>query len=96
MCGSPVEALQELLHGNLDLPAGAIPHLLGLLEEQRGVMEHKLKDFKGGFPAEFPKHVPPDRGQGDMHEIPNKSGRVHCQEDLLQYSQVTALNQVVA
>ena len=35
-------------------------------------MEHLLKEFKGVFPAELPKHVPPDRGLGDVHEIPIK------------------------
>ena len=54
-------ALQELLYGNPDLPDGAVPHLLGLPEEQRGVLEHILKEFKSVFPAELPKHIPPDR-----------------------------------
>ena len=67
-------ALQELLYGNPDLPDGAVPHLLGLPEEQRGVLEHILKEFKSVFPAELPKHVPPDRGLGDMHEICIKPG----------------------
>ena len=73
-CGSPVAALQQLLYGNPDLPDGAVPHLLGFPEEQRGVLEHILKEFKSVFPAELPKHVPPDRGLGDMHEIHIKPG----------------------
>ena len=32
-CGSPVAALQELLYGDLDLPDGAVPHLLDLHKE---------------------------------------------------------------
>ena len=36
-CGNPVAALQELLYGNPGLSDGAVPHLLGLPEEQRGV-----------------------------------------------------------
>ena len=32
-CGSPVDALQELLYGNPDLQDGAGPHVLGLPEE---------------------------------------------------------------
>ena len=71
-CGSPVAALQELLYGDPDLPHGAVPHLLGLPKEQRGVLDHLLKEFKGVFPAELPKYVPPDRGLGDVHEIPVK------------------------
>ena len=67
-CGSTVVALQELLYGDPELPDGAVPHLLVLLKEQRGVMEHLLKDFKGVFPAELPKYVPPDRGLGDVHK----------------------------
>ena len=73
-CGSPVVALKELLHNNLDLPNGAVPHLLGLPKEQRGVLEHILNEFKSVFPAELPKHVPIDRELGDVHEIPIKSG----------------------
>ena len=73
-CGSPVAPLQELLYGKPDLPYGAVPHLLGLPEEQRGVLEHILKEFKSVFPAELPRHVPPDRGLGDMHEIPVRPG----------------------
>ena len=67
-------ALQELLYGNPDLPDGAVAHLLGLPEEQRGVLEHILKEFKSVFPAEFSKHILPDRGLGDVHEIPIKPG----------------------
>ena len=54
-CGSPVSVLQELMYGDLDLPGGAVPHLLGLSKEQRGVLYHLLKEFKGVFPAEIPK-----------------------------------------
>ena len=67
-------SLQELLYGDPDLPYGAVPHLLGLPKEQRGVLDHLLKEFKGVFPAELPKYVPPDRGLGDVHEIPVKPG----------------------
>ena len=73
-CGSPVAALQELLYGNPDLPDGAVLYLLGLPEEQRGVLEHILKEFKSVFPEELPKHVLPDRGLGDVHEISIKPG----------------------
>ena len=73
-CGSPVVALQELFYGNPYLPDGAVPHLLGLPEEQRGVPEHILKEFKSVFLAELPKHVPPDRGLGDVHEVLIKPG----------------------
>ena len=62
-------ALQELLYGKPDLLDGAVPHLLGLPEEQRGVMEHILKELKSMFQAELPKHVPPDRRLGDVHEM---------------------------
>ena len=72
-CGSPVETLQELLYGDLELPDGAVPHLLGLPKEQRGVIEHLLKEFKGAFPPDLSKHVTPDRGLGDVHESPIKS-----------------------
>ena len=65
-------ALQELLYGNPNLLDGAVPHLLGLPEEQRGVLEHILKELKTVFPADLPKHVPPNRGPGDVHEIPSK------------------------
>ena len=54
------------------MPEGAVPHLLGLPKEQRGVLDHLLKEFKGVFPPELPKNVPPDRGLGDVHEIPVK------------------------
>ena len=73
-CGSPVAALQELWYGNPDLPDGALPHLLDLPKEHRGVMEHLLKEGKGVFLAEFPKHIPPDRRLGDVHEIPINPG----------------------
>ena len=73
-CESPVAALHELLYGEPDLPDGATPHLLGLPKEQRGVLDHLLKAFKGVFTAELPKYVPPDRGLGDVHEIPVKPG----------------------
>ena len=56
-CGSPVAALQELLYGDPDLPDGAAPHLLCLPKEQRGVLDHLLKEFKGVFPAELTKYV---------------------------------------
>ena len=65
-------ALQELLYGDPALPEGAVPHLLGLLKEQRGVLDHLLKEFKGVFPSELLKTVPADRGLGDVHEIPVK------------------------
>ena len=67
-------ALQELLYANPDLPDGAVPCLLDFPEEQRGVLEHILKEFKSVFPAELPKHVPPDRGLGYVHDIPIKPG----------------------
>ena len=73
-CGSPVAALLELLYGHPDLLDGAVLHLLGLPQEQRGELDHLLKEFKGVFPAELPKYVPPDRGLGDVHEIPVKPG----------------------
>ena len=73
-CGCPVAALQELLYGNPELPDGAVPYLLGLPNEQRGVFEHILKEFKSVFPEELPKHVLPDRGLGDVHGIPIKPG----------------------
>ena len=73
-CGSPVTAVQELLYRDPDLPYGAVPHLLCLPKEQRGVLDHLLKEFKGVFPAELPKYVPPDRRLGDLHEIPVKPG----------------------
>ena len=82
-CGSPVAALQELLYGNSDLPDSALPYLQSLPEEQRGVLEHILKEFKSVFPAELPKHVPPDRGLGDVHGNPIQAWhRAHCQEDV--------------
>ena len=56
-CGSPVTALQELLYGDPDLPDYAVPHLLVLPKEQREVLDHLLKEFKGVFPAELPKSV---------------------------------------
>ena len=63
------------------MPDGAVPHLLGFPKDQRGVVEHLLKEFKGVFPAELLKHVPPDWdmleqlwGLGDVHEIPIKPG----------------------
>ena len=34
-----------------------------------------MKEFKGVFPEELPKHVPPDRGLGKVHEIPIKPGK---------------------
>ena len=55
---------------NPDLPDGAVPHLLGLPQERRGVLEHILKEFNSVFIAELPKHVPPDRGLAAVHEIP--------------------------
>ena len=67
--GGPVAALQELLYSDLELPDGAVPHLLGLPKEQRGAMEHLLREFKGVLPAELPKYIPPDRGLRDVHEI---------------------------
>ena len=60
------------MYGDPDLPDGAVSHLLGLPKEQRGALDHLLKEFKGVFPAELPKYVPPDRGLGDVHEIPVK------------------------
>ena len=38
------------------------------------MLDHLLKEFKGVFPAELPKHVTPDRGLGDVHEITVKPG----------------------
>ena len=67
-------ALQELLYGDPELPDGVAPHLLDLPKEQRGVMEHLLKEFKGVFLAELPKYSLPDRGLGDVHEISIKPG----------------------
>ena len=85
-CGSPVVALQELLYGNPDLPDGVVPHLLGLPKEQRGVLDHLLKEFKGVFPAELPKYVPPDRGLGDVHEIPVNPGTEPIARKFYSYS----------
>ena len=58
--------------GTPALPEGAVPHLLGLPEEQRGVLDHLSKKFKGVFPPDLPKTALPDRGLGDVHEIPVK------------------------
>ena len=85
-CGSPVAALQELLYGDPALPEGAVPHLLGLPEEQRGVLDHLLKEFKGVFPPELPKTVPPDRGLGDVHEIPVKPGTEPISRKMYRHS----------
>ena len=60
-CGSPVVALQEVVYGDPGLPDGAVPHLLGLPKEQRGVLDHLFKEFKGVFSAELPKLIPPHR-----------------------------------
>ena len=38
------------------------------------MLDHLLKEFKGVFPAELLKNVPPNRGLGDVHEIPVKPG----------------------
>ena len=38
------------------------------------MFDHLLKEFKDVFPAELPKFVLPDRGLGDVHEIPIKPG----------------------
>ena len=90
-------ALQELLYGDPALPEGAVPHLLGLPKEQRGVLDHLLKEFKGVFPPELPKNVPPDRVLGDVHEIPVKAWhRAYFQEDVSPQSQGTAFEQEVA
>ena len=58
-----------MLYGKPDLPDGVVSYLLGLPEEQRGVPEHILKEFKSVFPADLPKHVPPDRGLRNVHKI---------------------------
>ena len=73
-CGSPVAALQDLLYRDPDQPDGAVPHLLDLPKEQRGVLDHLLKEFKNVLPAQLPKYVPPDRGLGNVHAIPIKPG----------------------
>ena len=62
------------MYSDRDLTDGLLPHLLGLPKEQRGVLDHLLKEFKGVLPAELPKYVPPDRGLGDVQEIPVKPG----------------------
>ena len=62
------------MYGNPDLPDGAVPHLLGIPEERRGVLEQILKEFNSVFIAELPKHIPPDRGLEDVHEIPIRPG----------------------
>ena len=67
-------ALRELLYGDPALPEGAVPHLLGLPEERRGVLDHLLKEFKGVFPPDLLKSAPPYRGLGYVHEIPVKPG----------------------
>ena len=36
------------------------------------MLDHLLKEFKGVFPAELPKYVPPDRVLADEYEIPFK------------------------
>ena len=85
-CGSPVVALQELFYGDPDLPDGAVPHLSSLPKEQRGVLDHLLKEFKGVFPAKLPKYVPPDRGLGDVHEILVKPGKEPIGRKMYHYS----------
>ena len=83
----------SLLYGNSDQPDGAVPYLLGLPKEHRGVLDHLLKEFKGVFLAELPKYIPPDRGLGNVHEIPVKPGTEHhCQENVSPQSQVTAFD----
>ena len=56
-----------MLYEDPELLDGAVLHLLGLPKEQRGVIEHLLKEFKGVFPAKLPKHVLPDRGLENVH-----------------------------
>ena len=85
-CGNPVVALQVLLYGDPDLPDGVAPHLLGLPKEQRGVLDHLLKEFKGVFPAELPKYVPPHRGPGDVHDIPVKPGKEPIARKMYRHS----------
>ena len=38
------------------------------------MLNQLLKESKGVFAAELSKYVPPDRGLGDVHEIPVKPG----------------------
>ena len=78
--------LQELLYGDPALPEGAVPHLLGLPKEQRGVLNHLLKEFKGVFPPDLPKNVLPDRVLGDMHEIPVKPGTEPISRKMYRHS----------
>ena len=47
--GSPATALQKQLYGDPDLQDGAVPHLLGRPKEQRGVLDHLSREFKGVF-----------------------------------------------
>ena len=84
-------ALQELFYGNPDLPDGAAPHLLGLPEEQRGVLEYMLKEFESVFPAELPKHVSPDRGLGDVHGIPVMPGTEPIARNMYRHSPMEQL-----
>ena len=49
-------------------------------------MKRILKEFKSIFPAELPKHAPPDRGLGDVHEIPIKPGTEHIARIMYRYN----------
>ena len=85
-CGSPISTFQKLLCSDPELLDGIVPHLLGIPKEQRGVMEHLLKDFKGVFPVELPKYVSGDSRLGDVHKVLIKSSTESIARKMYCYS----------
>jgi len=67
---TPRRAIMELLGEGDGLPAGAKSQLSECPTGYREQLRRLFEAHGELFPAELPKEIPPNRGLGDVHEIP--------------------------
>ena len=84
--GSPKTFLQDVLFGENGLPEGAVPHLLSCKPAERDDLKGLLKEFCSVFASELPKQLPPNRGLGDVHEIPTAPDTVPIRQRMYRHS----------
>ena len=63
-----------MLYGSKDLPEGAIPHLLNVIEKNRASLHTILCMYWDTFPGTLPTRAPPNQKLGDIHKIPLEEG----------------------
>ena len=70
----------------MDLPEGAIPHLLNVDEKYRTPLRTVLCKYCDIFPGTLPTRAPPNWKLGDIHEIPLEEGAKPVQNSIYRHS----------